>query len=685
MVGTKPFAESYILGEMFAQLLEARGYSVDRRPGLGATEIAFGALRRGEIDVYPEYTGTGLLAILGEDPPSTGEAAYRRVASVFRERWGVRWLPPLGFENTYAIAVRPATADSLGLETLSDLASASARLTAGMSPDFIGRADGLAGLRAAYGLEPASVRPLLQAVKYQALAAGEVDVIDGYATDGQIARYGFTVLRDDLGFFPPYDAAALVGPDLVRDMPGAVAALTELSGLIDESTMRALNRRVEVEGEPIERVAADALTELGLSGGNGASAGDAAASDRTGGLASYLWSRRMSTLEQTARHMLLVLVSLLAGFAVAVPLGLLLERARGAAEGVIRAVGVLQTIPGIALLAFMIPLLGIGIVPAVTALFLYSLFPMLRNTYSGVRDADPAAVGSARALGMTEGQLLRYVRLPLAAPVIMAGVRTAAVINVGTATLAAFIGAGGLGDPIVSGLALSDTRMILSGAIPAALLALMVDALLGRLERAVSPVGSEGARGGRPGGGAPRGAPRRKGRWEGWDGRGGGVRGGLFHHAGRPAPSGWRRTHQDAGHQQYELRQPELGSGGAGEPPRALGGSEPRRVTSPVQKSERQHQGHHGELQQEEASVTGSEERGQAGHVHPGCDRSREREDPDRSQRDRVERRHQVRKGPLAVPGAAPTQVQPQHHGEAAHPCPRRPHVQDVGGQRERP
>ncbi|MFW5947954.1 MAG: ABC transporter permease, partial [Gemmatimonadota bacterium] len=169
--------------------------------------------------------------------------------------------------------------------------------------------------------------------------------------------------------------------------------------------------------------------------------------------------------------------------------GLGLERVRGGAEGTIRGVGLLQTIPSIALLAFMIPLVGIGVVPALVALFLYSLYPILRNTYTGVRDASPGAVNAARALGMTRWQQLRHVRLPLAAPVIMAGIRTAAVITVGTATLAAFIGAGGLGDPIVSGLALSDTRMILSGAIPAALLALVVDAALAVAEKAVSPKG----------------------------------------------------------------------------------------------------------------------------------------------------------------------------------------------------
>ena len=490
VVASKPFAESFVLAEIFAQLLEARGFAVDRRPGLGATEIAFAALRQNQIDVYPEYTGTGLLAILGENPQGSGDDAFRRVAAVFRERWGVRWLPPLGFENTYAIAVRPATADSLGLETLSDLAREGATLRAGLSPDFIGRADGLPGLRAAYGLFPGEVRALLQAVKYQALAEAEVDVIDGYATDGQIARYDLVVLQDDLGFFPPYDAAALVSARLMEEQPAAVAALTELSGLIDEPAMREMNRRVEMDGVAVAVVAADALRALGLVGGG--SAGDVDAGTRDDSLLRYLWERRATTLAETRRHLLLVLLSLGAGALVAIPLGLALERVRRAAEGTIRAIGLLQTIPSIALLAFMIPLLGIGVTPAVTALFLYSLFPMVRNTYTGVRDADGSAVGSARALGMTELQLLRWVRLPLAAPVIMAGVRTAAVINVGTATLAAFIGAGGLGDPIVAGLALSDTQMILAGAIPAAALAFLVDGVLGVAERAVSPRGVAG-------------------------------------------------------------------------------------------------------------------------------------------------------------------------------------------------
>lgn len=491
VVASKPFGESYLLGEIFAQLLESRGFRVERRLGLGSTEVAFGALRTGGVDVYPEYTGTGLLAILGEEPRGTASDVFRRVASEFRERWGIRWLPPLGFENTYALSVRRDRSEELGLRTLSDLAREGPGLVGGFSPDFLGRDDGLPGLAEAYGLRLRDTRSLLQAVKYEALRTGRVDVIDAYSTDGFLARAEVVVLDDDRGFFPPYQAAPLVGRRLQEDLPGAVSALTELAGLLDEARMRELNRRLEVEGEPLSRIAQDALREIGLV--DAAAPGEAESRSgfrpRAESLPAYLWDRRAETLDQTLRHLMLVGLSMLAAILVAVPGGLALERLPGGAEGVIRSVGVIQTLPSIALLAFMIPLFGIGVLPAVVALFLYSLFPILRNTFTGVRDADRAAVGAAEALGMTHLQILRHVRLPLAAPVIMAGVRTAAVINVGTATLAAFIGAGGLGDPIVSGLALSDPWMILSGAIPAALLAVVVDAGLALAERVSTPKG----------------------------------------------------------------------------------------------------------------------------------------------------------------------------------------------------
>lgn len=486
VVGSKPFGEGYLLAELFAQLLEARGMAVERRFGLGGTEIVFPALRRGDIDVYPEYTGSGLLVILKEPPRGNPAAVFDIVSREFARRFDVRWLPPLGFENTYAMSVRTEMAERLGLRTLSDFARVSRDMRAGFTADFIGLPDGLPGLRMAYGIEPRSVNALAPAVKYQALMAGSVDIIDAYSTDGLLGRYPVTVLEDDKQFFPPYDAAPLLRGVLARERPAAVAALAELGGRLDVVRMRRLNQRVEVEGAAVAAVARDALMELGLTSSDG-SLTSAPATRATGPMwPAYLWSRRADLARMTTRHLVLAGASLLLAVVVAIPLGLAISHTRSA-ETIIRGVGVLQTIPGLALLAFLLPLLGIGVVPAVVALFLYSLYPIVRNTCTGVQEVDAGAAAAAHALGMTTRQVLWHVRVPLAAPVIMAGVRTAAVLNVGTATLAALIGAGGLGDPIVAGLALSDTRLILSGAVPAALLALLVDWTLGLVQLVVTP------------------------------------------------------------------------------------------------------------------------------------------------------------------------------------------------------
>jgi osmoprotectant transport system permease protein len=485
VVASKPFGESYVLAEMFAQLLEANGIRVERRPALGQPEIAFGALRRNAIDVYPEYTGTGLLAILHDELPDSiardSRAVFSHVATQFAERFGTRWLPPLGFENTYAIAVRRETAERHGLRTLSDLARASPQLTAGFSADFIGRRDGLSGLAPTYGMRLKAVRPLSPALKYRALAAGEVDVIDGYATDGLLARYDLVVLEDDRKFFPPYDAAALVSARLARDRPDAIAALTLLSGRLSASGMRELNRRVEVDGEEVASVARDALRHI-FAGSPTRPIAPRQSGQMTGRALSYATIGRLAL-----RHLLLVVVALGTAALIGIPLGLALERRRRASEATLGVLGVVQTIPSIALLAFMLPLFGVGVVPALVALFLYAMYPIVRGTYVGVRDADADAVEAADALGVTPAQVLRWVRLPLATPAIMSGVRTAAIITVGAATLAAFIGAGGLGEPIVQGLALVDTSLVLSGAIPAALLAVLVDGVLWMVERRLRP------------------------------------------------------------------------------------------------------------------------------------------------------------------------------------------------------
>jgi len=486
VVGSKNFSENRLLGEMFAQLIEARtDLRAVRRLGLAGTRICFQALQTGAIDVYPEYSGTGLVTLLGEKPSGDARETLNRVRSEFLARWNLWWLSPLGFENAYEIAVPRALAEREHLRTIGDLVPLAPSLTAGFGYEFIEREDGLPGLRALYGLSFRDVKAMQQALKYRAAGAGDIQCLDVYTTDGRLLVNDLQVLEDDRGFFPPYEAAALVRGDALREHPEIGPVLGLLAGALDEAAMRRLNLRIEEKGEAVETVAGDALAQLGLVG----AAAPSEPRPRTRNPLARLASNPKELGRRTLEHLGLSATALLLGILVAVPLGLVLERRRKAAESVIRMVGVSQTIPSIALLAFMIPLFGVGVLPAAVALWIYSIFPILRNTYSGLRDAGPEAVGAARALGMTDAQILRSVRLPLAAPVIMAGIRTSAVITVGTATLAAFIGAGGLGVPIVSGLQMNDTGMILSGAVPAAALALVVDGLLALVERRLTPPG----------------------------------------------------------------------------------------------------------------------------------------------------------------------------------------------------
>ncbi len=486
-VGSKNFEESRLLAELFAQLIETRtDLQVERRLGLAGTQVCFEALKSGAIDVYPEYTGTGLVSILGEPAKNDPAQTLNRVRSEFLSRWNLWWLSPLGFENSFEIAVPRELAEREHLATISDLARISKRLRGGFGHEFVGREDGLLGLRKVYGLEFRRVDHLQQAIQYRAAKAREIDALDVYTTDGRLILYNLKVLRDDRDFFPPYEAAALVRGETLARHPEVGSVLGLLAGAFDEDAMRALNLRLQEEHESEAVVARDALRSLGLTKRE---ASAAAPASRKAGVFAYAWNERRDLLRRTLEHLGLSAAALLLGALVSIPLGLWLERHRRGAEPVIRVLGLFQTVPSLALLAFMIPVLGVGILPAIVALWIYSLFPIVRNTYTGVRDADPRAVEAATALGMTPGQVLRQIRLPLAAPVVMAGVRTAAVLTVGTATLAAFIGAGGLGEPIVTGLQLADTAMILSGAIPAALLALLADALLGLLERAVRPAG----------------------------------------------------------------------------------------------------------------------------------------------------------------------------------------------------
>jgi osmoprotectant transport system substrate-binding protein/osmoprotectant transport system permease protein len=465
-VGSKSFTESYVLAELAAQVIEAAGVGrVERRVGLGGTGIAYRAVAHGSVDLYPEYTGTISRAILKN-------AAVESLAAI---RAGLRPLgltisDPLGFENTYALAVRAEAAGRLRLERISDLAG-HPELRGAFTSGFLERDDGWPGLRRHYGLGLAVVRTIEHSLAYQALASGTVDVIDVFSTDGRLTRPGTVVLRDDRHFFPDYAAVLLARTDFVEAHPRAWAALERtLVGRIDGAAMIRLNALADLQGRSARQVAASFL---------GREVTDAEERTRL--------IRELGTL--TLEHLGLVAAALSLAVLVGVPLGVFATRFPVAGQAELMAVGVLQTIPALALLCFMIPLLGIGTLPALVALFLYALLPIVRGTYTGLATLDRQLLEIADVLGLSGWRRLARLELPLASVSVLAGVKTAAIWTVGTATLAAFIGGGGYGTLIVRGLALDDARTILAGAVPAALMALLFHGLFEMVDRWLVPRG----------------------------------------------------------------------------------------------------------------------------------------------------------------------------------------------------
>ena len=483
-VGSKPFTENRLLAEIMAQLIEDRmDIAVVRRTNLGGTNIIFAALEEGEIDLYAEYTGTAWAAILQRSERETDPLrTFLVVAHEFEQKYQSKWLNPFGFDNTYAVAVLEETSRRLNLLRISDLGMHGDELRAGWSHEFAGREDGLPGLQTTYGLAISNSRNMEHGLAYEALRNGEIDLTDAYSTDGKLLRFPVRILEDDRNFFPPYDCAPVVRRDTLGRYPKLEETLSDLACRISDQTMQRLNYQVEEEGLAPEVVAREYLIELGLLQ---QSLEDEDVKTNQGFLAKQV----DTLLALTLQHLYLSLVSVLLAVLVALPLGILLSRHSGFAAPVLGLTGIVQTIPGLALLAFMIPIpgLGLSVRSALAALFLYALLPIVRNTYTGIRDVDADLVRAASGMGLLPRQVLWLVQLPLATPAIMAGIRTAAVISVGMTTLAAFIGAGGLGEPILTGLQMNDTRLIMAGAIPAALLALIVDGVLAMVEQRLSP------------------------------------------------------------------------------------------------------------------------------------------------------------------------------------------------------
>ncbi len=460
-VGAKHFNEGYILSEMIALVLEDGGFIVERKFNLGGTAVSFEALRNNAIDIYPEYTGTLAGEILRMKGSPTREAINAELAKIELEI-----SEPFGFSNSYALVADTSLARKYSIRTISDLARHPS-LVLGLSYEFLKRKDGWENLALWYELSQQPTA-LEHGLAYQALLDRKIDVTDAYSTDGEITRYNLLLLEDDQRFFPDYQAVSFYREALPM---GVKKLLSKLTSSMTAAEMQHLNANALFEKMDHKEIAFRFLVRKGLIKESG-----------------YKSTSTISLiLEKTWVHLKLTFLALLVSMIIAIPMGIYLYKRPAWSRAVLYMTGMLQTIPSIALLALLIPLMGIGTLPALVALFLYALLPILRNTVIGLSTVDPVMRNVAAAIGLNSWNRLRLVELPLALPMILAGIRTAAVINIGTATLAAFIGAGGLGEFIVTGLALNNTSLVLQGAIPSALLAILMELVFEGVEWVLVP------------------------------------------------------------------------------------------------------------------------------------------------------------------------------------------------------
>ncbi|MFQ5494415.1 MAG: glycine betaine ABC transporter substrate-binding protein [Phycisphaerae bacterium] len=474
-VGSKKFTESVILGEMIGHLAASAGASVIHRRELGGTRVLWNALVGGDLDAYPEYTGT----ITEEIFAARGLHDLKSMRAELAAN-GVRMSDPLGFNNTYALGVKKGVASRFDLHTITDLRR-EPDLRFGFTAEFIDRADGWPSLRDRYRLPQTGVRALDHDLAYRGLDNGSLDVIDLYATDAEIRFYDLLVLDDDLHHFVTYDAVILYRVDLATRAPEVVDALMRVQGRISAEDMIRMNARAKLDKVAESEVAADFVNRTL----------HAHARSNAETVARRIW-------RTTQDHLLLVVVSMVAAIFVAVPLGVLAAKKEKLGQSILAVVGVIQTIPSLALLVLLMEIMtplrrfgieALGAAPAIVALFLYSLLPIVRNTYTGLHDIPIAIQESATALGLAPAAKLWLIELPMASRSILAGIKTSAVINVGFATLGALIGAGGYGEPILSGIRLADSGLILQGALPAAALSLLVQGLFELAERFLVPRG----------------------------------------------------------------------------------------------------------------------------------------------------------------------------------------------------
>src|SRR6266478_5976935 len=375
VIGSKKFTESYVLGEIAKRTLSDAGIPVEHRQGMGGTIILWQALRGGQIDAYPEYTGTITQEILKSDRSLSLDQIRASLA-----KSGVGITEPLGFNNTYALVMRRSEAQRLGVRTISDLRK-HPELKIGLTHEFLDRQDGWGPLRERYALPQRNVIGIDHALGYSALANGSIDVKDAYSTDAKIDQNDLVALEDDLHFFPKYEAVFLYRLSVPED---AIAALRRLEGTLDEKRMVRLN--AEAERTKNYTRAADLYFESGAGSGN--SAGE---------------SFPQKLARWTLRHLQLAGFSLMLSVIFGIPLGIVASRGGAIGQAILGFASIVQTIPSLALLALLVPLpfFGISVRTAIAALFLYGLLPIVRNTASGLQDIPRSLRESAIALGLS--------------------------------------------------------------------------------------------------------------------------------------------------------------------------------------------------------------------------------------------------------------------------------------------
>ncbi len=492
VVASKTFTESVLLGELGRLLLRDCHPTPVHRQELGGSRVLFAALVRGDIDAYPEYTGTLQHTLAAKVDLERAGGVDTWLAAQGLARSG-----SLGFANGYALALRRNLARERGIHSLEDLAK-HPDLRFALSHEFRERPDGYPGIVAHYGLHPTRVETMLHAIAYRAVTSGKADVLDAYQTDGELIIKDLVTLSDPKDYFPDYSAIWLYRSTL---KPECAAALERAEGKLSAELMRELNAEALRKRGSIQSLALRLLETLrdnpaADTGALPASTNENPTSPPQGPSQPVFSAGETRAPGMTARitdrsieHLRLVGIALAVAIPIALPLGIAAARYRRIGQVVLALVSLLQTIPSLALLVLLVPLLGIGEGPAILALILYALLPMVKNTQTSLRDIDPRILDAARGLGLTPFAQLRLVELPLAMPGILAGVRIATIVSIGTATLGALIGAGGYGQPILSGIRTAHTPTVLEGALPAAALALIAQVVLESLERWLIPRG----------------------------------------------------------------------------------------------------------------------------------------------------------------------------------------------------